>query len=74
MRDKNDPIYHDVQGDRAEDAIMARSLQWLDRQDDDVKVLFCEHGRYVGFGGVFKYKCERCTPGYVEDHPADAGL
>lgn len=64
MRDARDPIYHDVQGEDAEDAIVRRFQNWLARQDEDVAQYFCEHGRYVGYGAVFAYKCERCSPGY----------
>ncbi len=66
VRDKNDPVYHDVQGDKAEDAILRRHFRWLALQGEDVAQYFCEHGRYVGFGGVFKNKCERCVPGYED--------
>jgi hypothetical protein len=67
MHDKNDPICHDIKGEEAQkDAMQQRSLAWVGRQPDDVKLLFCEHGRYVGFGKVFAYKCERCNPGYED--------
>ena len=67
MRDKNDPIYHDVRDDKAEDAILRRFNRWLDLHvDDNVAEYFCEHGRYVGFGGALAYMCERCTPGYED--------
>lgn len=66
-RDERDPIFHDVQGEAAEAAILERHERWLDLQDDDVRPLFCEHARYVGFGKVFAYKCPQCAPGYEED-------
>lgn len=66
VRDPRDPIYHDIQGEKAEEAIMRRSIAWVENQDEDVQQYFCEHGRYVGFGGALKFKCERCTPGYED--------
>ena len=64
--DKNDPVYSGLSGDRAEDMILKRHQRWLEMQPDDTKTLFCEHGRYVGYGKVFAYKCERCNPGYED--------
>lgn len=67
MRDPRDPIYHDIQGQKAEDAIMKRSQEWVAKQDEDVRQYFCEHGRYVGFNAALWFTCERCNPGYEED-------
>ncbi len=67
MHDKNDPLCHDIKGDEAQsEAITQRSIAWMEQQSEDVRQYFCEHGRYVGYNGALKFKCERCEPGYED--------
>ena len=34
--------------------------KWAAKQDPEyIAKVFCEHGKYIGVGGVFRYKCKR---------------
>jgi hypothetical protein len=34
------------------------------RKEDPVRAtLYCDHGFYIGFGGLFRNKCEDCVNG-----------
>ena len=58
--DERDPIYHDVQGEKAEAAILRRFLTWLKKQEPYYRRYFCKHGSYVGFRGALAFMCEGC--------------
>jgi hypothetical protein len=60
-RDQRDPIYHDVQGDKAEAGFVKRHQSWLVKQPKEHQRLFCEHGRYIGHNGAFKASCPGCA-------------
>lgn len=58
LDDPNDPIRHGTS--QPERAMIARSREWLDRQEPVHQARFCEHGSYVGHNRTLAYRCPRC--------------
>jgi hypothetical protein len=39
----------------------AQFLKRMERDHPEHRTLYCDHATYIGYNGLFKEKCERCT-------------
>ena len=60
-RDPRDPIYHDVDGEKAEASFVRRHQKWVAKQEPYYQQYFCAHGYYTGYNGTFAHTCPRCS-------------